>query len=512
MAEVNQKLHGELLKVIETGCVDELKEKLQTSPTSDVIQAVQHRSGTKGETILHYLASGVSITDCIPKMQTILSFLKQHEHHRGDYLSILLIGNDFKVGWDQWGGDTALHYAARRNEPQLVKSIIYSLSFDQERLELITQHNVVRTLDECPPSSEGYETALHLAGEEIIKICLESVVSEKMRVRMLLEVAESGDAVIHHCYSSASILNEAITKHKHKLRLLLARNERSRNCLLQASIFESNYSAIDTMLASLENSPNSDIYTSQLILDREPHYNHTAAFLVVHESGIPSLQRIMNKLSNKDKMKFVSNGGRRKDKTIFHHYAKRLDTSTLPLLMFFLECFSYNQLINLMTRKTTKGFTVLHLAALNNNMDVIKAIHDKIKPSDWKSLLSITVLDNEAGGLEARNELIRLLSGNKMNHRYYNNEGEIKRRARAAADGKLEPVTDIRRGDTALTYCIIHDHSELFSYLATSVDENDALQLLELDDVFGLKISAEDYIEETSRVVWEVRYDTDYFQ
>lgn len=502
-------LHRRLCEIIESSSVTKLEVELRKTSPRDIKQAVQLRSGERNETILHKIAS---TKNPLQHMECLLGFLQQQESQRGELLSMLMRANA--------DDDTVLHYAARNNQTKLVKTIIHSLPFDQQRFKLIICHNSVRILDECPPDSEGSETALHLASEDTLRVCVESVCSEKMRMIMLLEVDERKEPVIHHCYDSTYILNEAITKPEHKLQLLLAKNLQGRNCLHEAMTF-GHYDSVSTMIGSLSQPSYPDSYLSQLILDRDLLHNHTGAFMIRDEKSEEDwayIQHLMDRLSLPDKIKFSSHGGNKSDKTVFHHIVKNhYSCSThlythlyTHLLKRFLRVFPYDAMLSLIKLKTAKGLTILHIAAMKGDKETIKLIHEILWPSDWKALLYILVLDNEAGGITVRNKLLKHLS-DQTYHRYLDNKREARSRARDAVSDKLDPAIDSTHGDSALTYCMICDHGQTFSYLLESLDDDDAVKLLRIKDVFGLEIFAEDYNERTLQCITEVRYDWDYF-
>ena len=508
------QLCEEVWQVILTDSIPQLENKLNSEPAEQVIEACKLKRGEAALTLLHrVICHGDQLVNKVGVMSTLLTFLRENERYHDECNEIVLIGDgeDESCQIDGYGGDTILHKATRIDDLDMIRTILYSIPEEEDRVILINTHNNCVLLDEIPPSSEGDETALHHASTEALKLCLESVSSQEDRLEMLLREADQNLQVIrcwlHDPDLIYYILTQAVSEEQHWLELLMCKNNSNENCLYEA--VRNNYvGTVDVIVDTLCKSDDRQSLV-ELALDENKIEKVTAAFAVKSDDMLKSISNLMQHMNEDEKLKFLCPNPQ-KNTTIFHKFVECAEN--LPFLKHYLNSVTYSSLVDLLRRKSRSGFTALHEAAIRGNTDSMRLIHGMLMSEDWNALMMILVTDNEMGGIEVRNEWISKMGGRDMCGKYRSNCAAINHRHYLAGLGELPPPSDVSRGDSPLNYAVINNHRDTMAFIIESIDSETLEYLRNLKDIVGLTVQTatvndQTYHDQTVQLATEIKWD-----
>lgn len=398
-------LHQELLDTIgKDGPVSEVEDKLKLIEPDDLCQICMIHSGSNRETLLHQLLN-LDIGDSKAK---VLELLMIHMNKSEAYciIDVLQQGDGFENGgFDESGGDTILHKAARTDNAAVARTLMDNLAEEIDRFLLINTHNNSVDLDECPPSSRDYDTALHLAGKEITKLCLESISCEEDRVLLMLAENEALDNIVFQWIRNDEmmdyILNTVVQTDEHRLKLLCSTNSircyggspwDHDNCLHRAMGHEY-YKVVDIIIKSLQSKTGTHLV--KLALTKNDRNGKSAAFMLRSPEGFPYMKRLMDCMNSCDKVSFVTRDRNSDKPTVFHGYFEDFHTARYcyyvdpfypQIVKFYLDAFSYSDCLELLRVKSSVGLNAIQVAYKLG--DAVVQVHKAhLKPADFSSLI-----------------------------------------------------------------------------------------------------------------------------
>lgn len=393
-------LHSKLCHVIEHGTLHDVENIVGDTTPDDVCQVCEIHTGINNETLLHRLVE-LGKENASKMMKTLILRMNESE----DYCTVdALQERDGIEDSKTYGGHSVLHKAVEAKNIEMIQTILDMLDDDcDDQYYLINTHTYAVVEDEYPCERTGYNTVLHIADEEITKICLASISCESDRLLLLLEENGEGTNVIFRWLTENVcmvdyILSSVIQSDKLRLRLLISTNSiqvydvggiNGQTCLQRAVRYKL-YEAIDMMVRYLSSES-----LSELVLAKEYESSLSAAFLVQSEKSLPYMAKLMSVLNRDDKMKLVTTATEyTHSPTVFHHY---LELSTnydgnksklCAILGFYFDAFTYTDLVALLAMKSVDGKNAVQVVKKLNDSIFIQLFQDRLKAEDWNLLSS----------------------------------------------------------------------------------------------------------------------------